>query len=577
MRKVLSIILLLGVLTAWSCHKEVEPVGATLGSGSIELRLNSEKAITFQTKATDLEEGLKFNNVLVVLVNNGGKVVAKEYKDEVSPVTDDVISFDSLLPGTYHVYAYANIDATAWQSGSISSQEQGLAIGASFSSFVDRELATLTGTDVPSDPSTSMLLTGHKEISVGLTRVSETLNLLRPVVRFKVTVRNHTQFPVSVNDLRFGRFNPDKSYLLDHFDESGVPSVPADVSYRAMPSFDTSVGDDNSVAPEAEEVIYQRLMYENAYSGVYKIFATLELDRTSESLANLVLSLGDRPFGPIDYETLSSMDEGEQVDVLVTNPQTSARSGRILCNISSDNNMVWESAGYANYNLFYSRALAIWNEDSDYDYSTYYSYTNANGYSGWDGLNASDGSQATHFNYTGARSRYFHTLTKSNGTYSITGLALQKNNSNDNGKCLTEFSGFEIEKGVSYKKNNSWKNPEDMTNYLVRFKKNTNQYIQCDAIWSETKPDKKTNLKLFADNQANGDRQFALFGKYMSGGKMKRILKENNKEVPLTYMARNEEINVVLNVYYSDQTGELDFVVDNSTWSTATTSTHTFN
>ena len=122
MRKVLSIILLLGVLTAWSCHKEVEPVGATLGSGSIELRLNSEKAITFQTKATDLEEGLKFNNVLVVLVNNGGKVVAKEYKDEVSPVTDDVISFDSLLPGTYHVYAYANIDATAWQSGSISSQ-----------------------------------------------------------------------------------------------------------------------------------------------------------------------------------------------------------------------------------------------------------------------------------------------------------------------------------------------------------------------------------------------------------------------------------------------------------------------
>ena len=577
MRKVLSIILLLGVLTAWSCHKEVEPVGAALGSGSIELRLNSEKAITFQTKATDLEEGLKFNNVLVVLVNNGGKVVAKEYKDEVSPVTDDVISFGSLLPGTYHVYAYANIDATAWQSGSISSQEQGLAIGASFSSFVDRELATLTGTDVPSDPSTSMLLTGHKEIPVGLTRVSETLNLLRPVVRFKVTVRNHTQFPVSVNDLRFGRFNPDKSYLLDHFDESGVPSVPADVSYRAMPSFDTSVGDDNSVAPEAEEVIYQRLMYENAYSGVYKIFATLELDRTSESLANLVLSLGDRPFGPIDYETLSSMDEGEQVDVLVTNPQTSARSGRILCNISSDNNMVWESAGYANYNLFYSRALAIWNEDSDYDYSTYYSYTNANGYSGWDGLNASDGSQATHFNYTGARSRYFHTLTKSNGTYSITGLALQKNNSNDNGKCLTEFSGFEIEKGVSYKKNNSWKNPEDMTNYLVRFKKNTNQYIQCDAIWSETKPDKKTNLKLFADNQANGDRQFALFGKYMSGGKMKRILKENNKEVPLTYMARNEEINVVLNVYYSDQTGELDFVVDNSTWSTATTSTHTFN
>ncbi len=153
---------------------------------------------------------------------------------------------------------------------------------------------------------------------------------------------------------------------------------------------------------------------------------------------------------------------------------------------------------------------------------------------------------------------------------------MQKNNSNNNGQCLTEFSGFEIEKGVSYKKGNDWKNPQDMTNYLVRFKKNTNQYIQCDALWAESTPNKLTNLKLFTGNQVNGDRQFALFGKYMSGGKMKRILKENNKEVPLTYMARNEEINVIINVYYSDKSGELDFVVDNSTWKTATTSTHTF-
>lgn len=578
MRKSLSILLLLGVFIAWSCRKEVDPVDAAVGSGSIELRLNSENNITLQTKATNLEEGLAFNNVLVILVNNSGNLVAKEYK-EGSPVTNDVISFNSLLPGTYHVYAYANIDAEAWQktgSDLISSQEQGLAVGASFSSFIDRELAALTGTDVPSEPSTSMLLTGHKEIPVGLARVSETLDLLRPVVRFKVTVRNHTQFPVSVNELRFSNFNPDKTYLIDHLDESGVPSIPADATYRAMPAFDPSAGDDNTVAAEAEELIYQRLIYENAFPGNYKIYATLGLDR-DEPMSDLELSLGDNPFGVLDYAILNGMDDGEQVDVLVVNPQTSARSGRILCNISSDNNMVWESAGYENYNGFLNRALAIWNQDDDYDYSPRYSYSDANGYSGWDGLNTSDGSTATRFDYTGAKSRYFHTLTKSNGTYSISGLALQKNNSNNNEQCLTEFSGFEIEKGVSYKKNNSWKNPEDMTNYLVRFKKNTNQYIQCDALWSETKPDKKTNLKLFENNQINGDRQFALFGKYLSGGLMRRILKENNKEVPLTYMARNEEINVVINVYYSDQTAELNFVVDNSTWSTATTSKHTFN
>ena len=60
---------------------------------------------------------------------------------------------------------------------------------------------------------------------------------------------------------------------------------------------------------------------------------------------------------------------------------------------------------------------------------------------------------------------------------------------------------------------------------------------------------------------------------------LKRLLKENNKEVPLTYMARNEEINVVINVYYADQSGEITFTVDNTHWTDAgaTTSTHTFN
>lgn len=570
--------LLLGVFIAVSCHKELGPGEETSGSGSIELCFDSRNAIGLQTR-TDLEEGLEFSNVLVVLVNNSGKVVDKQYVVEGSPVSSKVVSFTGLLPGSYHVYAYANIDAAAWQQSGenlISAKESMLTAGTSFAAFADRELASLTGTDVPSDPTTSMLLTGHKEVSVGLTVVTETVDLLRPVVRFKVTVRNHTQFPVRVDQLRFSSFNPDRAYLLDHLDASGAPSVPSSVNYRAMPAFDTSAGDDDEVAANEDEVVYQRLMFENAYTGSYKIFAALTLDRTSVALENLELSLGDRPFGVIDYETLNQMDEGEQVDVLVVNPQISVRSGRILCYISSENNMVWESAGYTDYIGYFNRAQAIWNQVSDYNYSSRYSYTNSNGYSGWDGLAASDGSQATHFNYTGARSRYFHTLSKSNGVFTLSGLALQQSNSNDNGKCVTAITGLQIEKGAPYKKVNDWKNPSTLTKELVRFKLNSNDYIQCDALWSSN-PDKKTNMKLYTGYADQGDRQFMLFGKYMSGGLMKRILKDNNKEVPLTYMARNEEINVILNVYYSDTEGTINFTVDNSTWKTPTTSSHTFN
>lgn len=574
MRKASFILILLGFLSTWSCHKEVVPGAEDIGSGtgSIELRLDSGKAINLQTKATNLEEGLEFNNVLVILVNNSGNVVANQYVTESSPVSEKTVSFNGLLPGDYHVYAYANIDATAWQktgSDLISAKESTLDPGTSFSTFVDRELASLTGTDVPSDPSTSMLLTGHKEIAVGLARVTETLDLLRPVVRFKVSVRNNTPFPVNVNELRFSHFNPDKAYLLDHRDASGVPAVPSGVTYRAMPDFSTSAGDDNSVAANAEEVIYQRLLYENAYSGTYKIFTTLTLDRSSQSMSNLELSLGDHPFEAIRYETLSQMDEGEQVNVLVFNPQISALSGRLFAYISTNNYIAWESAGYDNYNKYYIRAEAIYNQ-TPYTYDSY-NGSDTDGYSAWDGV-SSDPKEDNTFNYTGARNQYFHRLSKSGGLYTIDGLAI--NNANTGTVSGSSISNLRIENGAVV----SGKNPADLNGKLVRFINNANgQYLKANSNWTNNKPKQKESNLRWEGGGTNQDRQFMLFGKYKAGGPLKRILKANNKEVPLTYMARNEEINVIINVYYSDKTGLLQFVVDNSTWGTATTSSHTFN
>ena len=565
--------LLLGVCAAWSCLKEAEPEEGAIGSGAIELRLNSGNAITLQTK-TNLTEGLEFNNVLVLLVNNSGNIVGNRYISEVSPVNQDVVSFTGLLPGNYHVYAYANIDATEWQqtgANLISAKEQ-QATSGSFSTFLDRELAQLTGSDVPSDPSTSMLLTGHKEISVGLTPEPVTLDLLRPVVRFKVTVQNHTPFPLTVNELRFSAFNPDKAYLIGHLNASGVPAIPADVTYRAMPAFDPSGSDDNSVAANSDEVVYQRLVYENASPDTYKVFATLTLNRASASLPNLQLGLGDHPFGVIDYTTLSNMAEGEQVDVLFTNPQISVRSGRIFAYISANNYMAWESAGYQYYNDYYARACAIYDQDASYSY-TRYSSSSTDGYSAWDGVSA-DPKEDASFSYTGKRSQYFHTISKSGGLYTIHGLAI--NNANTGTVTGTSISNLRIEDGAV----KSGKNPADAAGKLVRFINNANgQYLKANTNWENNVPKKKESNLRFEGGGDNQDRQFMLFGQYMSGGLLKRILKENKKEVALTYMARNEEINVILNVYYADQAGEITFSVDNSNWTdaAATIAGHTFN
>lgn len=591
-RKALYIAATLAVLAVCSCQKEPAEGEMSEGLGGISLRLDSGSALRLETKtdADDLADGLRFNNVLVILENSSHKVAGIVYKtypyvpgvddlqdaEGASSVTEDVIHFDHLLPGTYDIYAYANIDATLWQDGAalISAKEKVLSVGDDFSTFADRELASLTptGTDVPLDPSASMLLTGKvNSVPVGLSVVETSIDLLRPVVRFKVTIRNHTAFPVTVEDLHFSKFNPDKAYLLDHFDASGVPALPNGVTYREMPAFGTSAGDDSSVAEDSEEVVYQRLIYENACPGIYKVYTTLTLDRSSESLSNLEITLGDRPFGVIDYSALSEMGEGDEVDVLVTNPQISPRSGRIFAYISANKYMAWESAGYNSFNNYFDRAQVIYKETA----YTYSSYTDPStyGYSAWDGV-SSEPKEDNGFNYTGARSKYFHKLTKSGGLFNLDGLAVSSSSRGTvSGSSIT---GIRIEAGAVVKD----KNPADVAGKLVRFINNGNgNYVQSNTNYDANKPKQKETNLMWASGGTHQDRQFMLFGKYCAGGLLKRMLKENNKEVPLTYMSRNEDINVVLNVYYSDQEGTIDFVVDNSTWNDAgaTTSEHTFN
>ena len=591
--------LLLGVITVSSCHKEPVPGGELSGYGSIELSLGSSDAIRLATKTdADLLEGLRFNNVLVILVDNSGKVIGNVYKtypytngggsdiqdsEVATSVTEDVIHFEHLLPGDYHVYAYANINATEWQKTGeeITVQEKAVATG-DFSGYLNRELLSLTsaGTDVPVNPSEAMLLTGHKTIPVGLSVVNDTLDLIRPLVRFKVTVRNHTRFPVNVDELRFSHFNPDKAYLLDHRDASGVPEIPAGVTYRALPAFDPSAPE-ATVAAESEGVVYQTLLYENASTETYKVFSTLTLDRSSETLSDITLSMGARPFGLIDYETISTMADGEKVDVLVINPRSATRSGRLYYGIG-DTGIAWESCGYDAYAKFFARAQAIYNEVSSYNYSgtgLWNGFTgaanNKSGLAGWTGNSADAPYKGDIFDYTGAnhgtpRKKYFRTLTKTGELFSIDGLST-------NPLSETSITDIRIEQGTA----TSGKFPSDIkSNQLVTFIQNsTGNHLKSDCKWNDSSENGAKDSKVIWDSGNNQDHQFILFGEYCAGGLLKRLLKENNKEVPLTYMARNEEINVVINVYYADQSGEITFTVDNTHWTEAgaTTSTHTFN
>lgn len=595
-RRIKTILLLFAaILTAVSCRREPLPQD---GLGGIVLSLNSHNALRLETKgiAEDLVDGSLFNNVLVVLTDDSGKIVGKAYRDySGNPKDEDVIEFRAILPGNYHAYAYANIDATQWQdSGAlISSQEKNVSNGASFSEFLERELLALSplGTSAPLNPSGSMLLTGKLDIAVGLSVVTGVLELLRPVVRFKVTVNNNTPFLLTVNSLSFSKFNPDKAYLLDHRNVSGIPEIPAGVTYRDLPAFNPS-SPSATIAAETEGTVYTTYLYENA-APTYQIFTALTLDRSAEFLDDLSIP----GFGVIDYNTLAGLEEDESLDVLIINPRSKPRSGRLYYGIGTANKLAWESCGYANFSDMLARARAIYNENSSFEYSGF-QYTGGNngwnnknsGYAGWTGntdeapLTKNSGNKYI-FDYTGARSSYFKTITKyrdgDDFRYRIDGLAECPIQSGD-----TSIDGIQLDHGS--KPSNADRYPTGLeATDLVRFKLHDDIYLSSNSAFNATSADEAKECKLeFLDYYTSGDEgsksnfQFVLIGQQkITGHPLKRILKENNKEVPLTYMARNEEINVIINVFYSNQEGNLSFVVDNSHWTAenATVAEHTFN
>ena len=609
MRALRYILLLTAVLlSGWACRKEVDPAETGTGQGGVVFRLTSRDPIRLQTKtdADELLDGLRFSNLLVILVDNTGQVVGNVYKsypynpagpgndplqDEVtgSSLTDDTVHFEHLNPGNYTAYAYANIDAVAWQESgeeiSATGKEKDLVSG-DFSAFLERELKAADPITPASAGESAMLLTGQAEVAVGLSVETHTVYLKRPVVRLRVYINNTTPYPVRMDELQFSDFNADRAYLIGRSDDSGVPSVPAGVTYGPLPSYPILSASPETApqsgAPgyEEEYLVYETLLYENACPDPYKVFATLTLDPSG---LNRQMSLGEMVFEPVSASTLNGMENGKQMDVLLIYPRKQTRSARLYYGVSAEDNYAWESCGYEVYSNLLNRVRDIFTESPSHSYFGY-SYnglagTNS-GLAGWTGLEvdaplgpAPNGPTVT-FNYTGANSgtpkKYVRTLTRgADGKFSFEGLSTS----------TTILTNMRIQQGskIDGEKRFAKDLPGDcMINFI---QDDSGLYLRSDCFYNSSDLDVTKKSRLVWQSYVNDkhDFQFMLFRQKRDWAPLKRILKESNKEVPLTYMARNEDIKLVINVFYADQEGTLNFDVDNSTWTTPSESSHTFN
>jgi len=504
---------------ALSCTRPLEEGQPSEERGNLTLRLSPG---LLSTKAGSLATGDTFRNVLVIMANDANRVVQRIYKELDSGVASDVVSFQDLKVGTYQVYAYANIDHTAWQNDPfIADEEKMLAQNQDGGGLlnVDRELKTFYGTETPPTPDESMLLTGHKVLSVGSYENIGEIELLRPVSRFNVYVHNHTDYVVTLKSLDFSDFNPSRGYLLSHWDDSGEPLFPAGTEYRSLPSYDSEHPLVLS-ASSGRTLAYSHYLWEGSAPEDYRMFARIKIDFGNGSFTEKGLS--QNWVYPLHYADVYNMAVGETKEVMLLNPNTN------------------NGAFYGHNGSQVQKTLAQYSTNAQYEAAARAILS--------DNLK---------------RESYILTLTRT-----ADGVKIHRGNWNvcyGNGK---DFAYLEQGTPTAGTYPISAFTAEDL------FQFRTDAWNHWDFIWNNGTAPGYHNAES-REKAQEGNYMWALYE--VKGSNLRLIDNSTAQVTPLRQMLRNQELNVVLNVYYQQEARAVSFEIDNTYWTEGHTESHTYN
>ena len=525
--------------------------------GDVRLSLSSIDA-EIGTRVDEIpQEGYAFHNLLVILADEHGQVVDKVYKDY--PYTPsagdlqtaagalpetDVILFQNIAVGTYHAYAYANIDHTDWQIAgeTVAQVEKQLHTlkqdGETVTLDTGRTLRDFETGTAPGVPATDpMLLTGQVEVPVSMSVNQADLPLKRPVIRLNVYVNNHAPFDLEIQDIRFSPFNATKAYLLEHRLGSGKPPIlPEGNEYVDLPPLSGTVTVPRHGEDDADEgnrtLVYSSLLYEST-APAYRIFMQLAL--LNSGLANSVRTLGSttREVRLMSPSEVLAMEPGDSKTVLLVNPQNSG---------------IGVVVGWDGTDFVFRKSPSI---ASGEDYFTWLQNIVLAGDMEPYFLRLERQSAGGPFALYSGDHNIFENLDY-----------LKKDQSGHN---ATGASGMTALSVPAVNPTRTWPQiSSDFYPYLLRFYCNTSQTENRDAyLWNSN----QTALRTFND-AVNQSRQWTLYEvtSHPIGATINYVEKGTNKTKPVTYMARNHEYNISIDVYFVEFETQFDFVVDNSFW-----------
>ncbi len=248
------------LLLAFACKKENSPEVIQDGTGSLVLNIGSS------TKAGTAADGDKMNNLHVWVTDKSDVVVryASWTGSDNGLVTMDAthaaatVSISNINRGEYNIYIIANAPS------SFTFPAVGNTIGDTFKKFV---LNLPDGSLKPDFGTGGMPLTLISSVSISPGKNVLNAELVRVCGRIRVSVRNHTTSKnIFLQSVKLGALNPDRGYL---FQQDGH-AVPAGNTYGEFVSIDNAKGTPvtSYIKPGTMETVIDQYIFETGLDAV---------------------------------------------------------------------------------------------------------------------------------------------------------------------------------------------------------------------------------------------------------------------------------------------------------------------
>lgn len=248
------------LLLAFACKKENSPEVIQDGTGSLVLNIGSS------TKAGTAADGDKMNNLHIWVTDKSDVVVryASWTGSDNGQVTMNAslaaatVSISNINRGEYNIYIIANAPS------SFTYPAVGAPIGDSFKKFV---LKLPDGRIEPDFGTGGMPLTLISSVSISPGKNVLNAELVRVCGRIRVSVRNHTTSKnIFLQSVKLGARNPDRGYL---FHQNGH-AVPDGTTYRDFVSIDNGDGKTvtSYIMPGTMETVIDQYIFETGLDAV---------------------------------------------------------------------------------------------------------------------------------------------------------------------------------------------------------------------------------------------------------------------------------------------------------------------